>query len=71
MSSGFIETEGVITKVLPNTVFRVRLDNGNEILGNLSKEMRENYTRILVGDRVKVELTSYDSVQCRITQLIN
>ncbi|MGF1523883.1 MAG: translation initiation factor IF-1 [Leptolyngbyaceae cyanobacterium] len=70
MSSGFIETEGVVTKVLPNTVFRVRLDNGNEILGNLSNNMRENYTRILVGDRVKVELTSYNSTQCRITQLV-
>lgn len=70
MSSGFMEIEGVITKVLPNTVFRVQLDNGNEILGNLSQAMRENYTRILVGDRVKVELTSYDSTQGRITQLI-
>lgn len=70
MSNGFIETEGVVTKVLPNTVFRVQLNNGNEILGNLSKDMRENYTRILVGDRVKVELTSYDSTQGRITQLI-
>ena len=70
MSSEFIEAEGVITKVLPNTVFKVQLDDGREILGNLSREMQENYTRILVGDRVNVELVSYNSVQGCITQLI-
>ena len=70
MSNDFIEAEGVITKVLPNTVFRVQLSNGREILGNLSREMQGNYTRILVGDRVKVELASYNSVQGCITQLI-
>ncbi|MBE7385724.1 MAG: translation initiation factor IF-1 [Leptolyngbya sp. SIO1E4] len=71
MSSDFIEVEGTVTKVLPNTVFRVQLDNGNEILGNLSNDIRENYTRILVGDRVKVELASYNSAQGCITQLIS
>jgi translation initiation factor IF-1 len=70
MKSCFIETEGIVTKVLPNTIFRVEINTGTKILGNLSHEMRKNYTRILVGDRVKVTLTSDNSAQGYIIQNI-
>jgi len=70
MTNYFIETEGVVTKVLPNTTFRVQLNNGTEIAGDISHKMRKNYIRVLVGDRVKVELTSSDSTQGCITERI-
>ncbi|HWS24200.1 MAG TPA: translation initiation factor IF-1 [Anaerolineales bacterium] len=52
--------EGVVIEALPGTQFKVRLDNGHEILCYLSGKMRKHYIRILLGDRVKVEMSPYD-----------
>ena len=52
-----IEMEGEITEALPNTMFRVKLDNGHDVLGHISGKMRRHYIRILPGDRVKIELS--------------
>ena len=62
-----IEMQGVVTEVLPNTVFRVKLENDHVITAHISGKMRKNYIRILVGDTVKVELTPYDLSKGRIT----
>lgn len=62
-----IEMEGTVIEALPSTQFRVRLDNGHEILAYLSGKMRKYYIRILLGDRVKVELSTYDLTRGRIT----
>ena len=62
-----IEVEGTITEALPNTQFRVELDNGHNVLSHISGKMRMNYIRILPGDRVKVELSPYDLSRGRIT----
>ncbi len=62
-----IEVEGTVTEALPNTQFRVELDNGHNVLGYISGKMRMNYIRILPGDRVKVELSPYDLDRGRIT----
>ncbi len=58
--------EGVVEEALPNTTFRVRLDNGHVVLAYVSGRMRKNYIRILPGDRVTVELTPYDLTRGRI-----
>ena len=62
-----LEMEGKITEALPNTTFRVELDNGHIITAHISGKMRKNYIRILTGDRVKVEMTPYDLTKGRIT----
>ena len=62
-----IEMEGKVLDTLPNTMFRVELDNGHVITAHISGRMRKNYIRILTGDRVKVELTPYDLSKGRIT----
>lgn len=62
-----IEVEGVIEEAMPNAMFRVKLDNGHEVLGHISGKMRKFYIRILPGDRVKVELSPYDLTRGRIT----
>src|SRR5690606_16016262 len=62
-----IEMEGVIQETLPNTMFRVKLENGHVVTAHISGRMRKNYIRILTGDRVKVELTPYDLTKGRIT----
>ncbi|KAB2903767.1 MAG: translation initiation factor IF-1 [Anaerolineae bacterium] len=62
-----IEIEGTIVEALPNTQFLVKLDNGHEVLAYLSGKMRKYYIRILLGDRVRVELTPYDPARGRIT----
>lgn len=61
-----IEMDGVVTETLPNTMFRVQLDNGHIIIAHISGKMRKNYIRILTGDRVKVEMTPYDLSKGRI-----
>ncbi|HOD17846.1 MAG TPA: translation initiation factor IF-1 [Candidatus Cloacimonadota bacterium] len=65
--SGVIEVEGIVKEALPNTTFRVELENGHEILAHSSGKMRMNYIRILPGDKVKVELSPYDLTRGRIT----
>ena len=62
-----IECEGVVTEVLPNTVFKVKLTNGHIITAHISGKMRMHYIRILPGDRVTVEVSVYDLTQGRIT----
>ena len=62
-----IEVEGTVTEALPNTQFRVELDNAHNVLAHISGKMRMNYIRILPGDRVKVELSPYDLSRGRIT----
>jgi translation initiation factor IF-1 len=62
-----IETTGVVTKVLPATMYRVRLPNGHEILAHISGKMRKNFIRITVGDEVTVEMSPYDLSKGRIT----
>ena len=61
-----IVVEGTITEALPGTQFRVQLDAGHEILAYLSGKMRKYYIRILLGDRVRVELSPYDLTRGRI-----
>lgn len=58
--------EGTVTEALPNTQFQVELDNGHEILAYLSGKMRRYYIRVLLGDRVRVELSPYDLSRGRI-----
>jgi translation initiation factor IF-1 len=62
-----IEMEGTIVDTLPNTLFRVKLDNGHIITAHISGKMRKNYIRILTGDKVTVQLTPYDLTKGRIT----
>jgi translation initiation factor IF-1 len=61
-----IEVEGTVIEALKGTQFRVRLDNGHEVLAYLSGKMRKYYIRILLGDRVRVELSPYDLTRGRI-----
>ena len=61
-----IEVEGTVIEALPDTQFKVRLDNGHEILAYLSGKMRKYYIRILLGDRVRVEMSPYDLTRGRI-----
>ncbi|ANF58676.1 MULTISPECIES: translation initiation factor IF-1 [Halomonadaceae] len=61
-----IEMEGVVVDTLPNTMFRVELENGHIVTAHISGKMRKNYIRILTGDKVKVELTPYDLSKGRI-----
>ena len=62
-----IEVEGNVIEALPNATFKVALDNGHEVLAYLSGRMRKYYIRILLGDRVRVELSEYDLKRGRIT----
>lgn len=61
-----IEVEGTVVEALPGTQFRVELDNGHEVLSYLSGKMRRYYIRILLGDRVKLEMSPYDLTRGRI-----
>jgi translation initiation factor IF-1 len=61
-----IEAEGQVIDTLPNAMFKVRLDSGHEVLAHISGKMRMYYIRILLGDRVKVELSPYDLTRGRI-----
>ncbi len=61
-----IEVPGTITECLPNVQFRVKLDTGQDVLAHVSGKMRKFYIRILLGDRVKVELSPYDLTRGRI-----
>lgn len=62
-----IEVEGTIIEALPNAMFRVKLDTGHDVLAHISGKMRMYYIRILLGDRVRVELSPYDLTRGRIT----
>jgi translation initiation factor IF-1 len=62
-----IEMEGTVTETLPNTMFRVQLENGHVVIAHISGKMRKNYIRILKGDKVTVQLTPYDLTKGRIS----
>lgn len=62
-----IEFEGTVLETLPNATFRVRLENGHEILGIIAGKMRMHYIKIVPGDKVTVEMTPYDLSKGRIT----
>ena len=62
-----IEVEGIVTKVLPATMYRVKLPNGHEILAHISGKMRKNFIKITNGDRVTMEMSPYDLTRGRIT----
>ncbi|MDD5916346.1 MAG: translation initiation factor IF-1 [Clostridiales bacterium] len=62
-----IEFEGVVTELLPNTVFKVRLNNGHMVTAHISGKMRMHYIKIYPGDKVTVEVSIYDLSQGRIT----
>lgn len=67
---GSFEFEGVVKESLPNTLFRVELENGEIILCHLSGKMRMHFIKILPGDKVRVEVTPYDRTKGRITYRI-
>jgi translation initiation factor IF-1 len=62
-----LEMDGEVVDTLPNTTFKVRLENGHVVIAHISGKMRKHYIRILTGDKVKVELTPYDLSKGRIT----
>lgn len=62
----FIEADGEVLELLPAAMFRIKLDNGHEVLGHLSGKMRINRIRLLPGDRVRLELTPYDLTKGRV-----
>ncbi len=62
-----LECPGIVTELLPNAMFRVKLDNDHEVLAHTSGKMRKNRIRVLAGDRVTVEMTPYDLSKGRIT----
>ena len=63
-----IKMEGVIVESLPSTTFKVRLENGHEVLAHISGRMRVNYIRLLPGDKVFLEMSPYDLTKGRIVQ---
>jgi len=62
-----IEVEGIVAECLPNAMFRVELPNGHRVLAHISGRIRKHYIRILLGDRVLIELSPYDLSRGRIT----
>ena len=64
---GSIEFQGIALELLPNAMFKVKLENDHEILAHSSGKMRKNRIRVLVGDKVTVEMTPYDLTKGRIT----
>ena len=62
-----IEVEGTVIDTLPNTMFKVELENGHQILAHISGKLRMNYIKILPGDKVRLELSPYDLTRGRIT----
>ncbi|MFH1541355.1 MAG: translation initiation factor IF-1 [Elusimicrobiota bacterium] len=62
-----IEVVGIVKEVLPSAMFRVQTENGHSVIARISGKMRMNYIRIIIGDKVKVELSPYDLTRGRIT----
>ncbi len=62
-----IEMQGTVLETLPNTTFKVELENGHIVMAHISGKMRKNYIRILTGDKVTVQITPYDLTKGRIT----
>ena len=66
MAEECIKVEGIVKELLPNTMFRVGLPNGHEVLAHISGKMRLNFIRILPGDRITLEMSPYDLTKGRI-----
>lgn len=66
MKAERIYKEGVVEEAFPNTLFKVRFDDGTEVLAHLGGKLRVNFIRVLLGDRVRVELSPYDETKGRI-----
>lgn len=64
---GPIKIDGIVTETLPNASFKVKLDNGHEIFAHISGKMRMHFIKILVGDKVSIEMSPYDLTKGRIT----
>ena len=67
IKEGSIEFEGIVKELLPNAMFKVKLENNHEVLAHTSGKMRKNRIRVLAGDKVTVEMTPYDLTKGRIT----
>ncbi|GBR76558.1 translation initiation factor IF-1 [Candidatus Termititenax persephonae] len=67
MAGDVIEVSGTITESMPNAMFRVKLETGQEVLAHVSGKIRKNFIRILLGDKVRLELSPYDLTRGRIT----
>ncbi|CAI6159121.1 translation initiation factor IF-1 [Escherichia coli] len=65
-----IEMQGTVLETLPNTMFRVELENGHVVTAHISGKMRKNYIRILTGDKVTVELTPYDLAKAALSSVV-
>ena len=65
------EMEGTVVDTLPNTMFRVELENGHVVTAHISGKMRKRFIRLVVGDRVKIEVSPYDMSKARITFRLN
>jgi translation initiation factor IF-1 len=63
---GTIEMDGSIAEILPNTLFRVKLENGHTVMAHISGRMRRHYIRVMIGDKVRVALSPYDLSKARI-----
>ena len=63
----FLEFPGTVIEARPNTMFKIQLDNGHEIIAHMAGKMRKNYIRVRPGDKVLVEMTPYDLTKGRIT----
>jgi len=66
-----VELEGTIHTVLPGTMFRVQLDNGHLVLAHISGKMRKRFIRLVAGDRVKIEMSPYDTEKARIVYRVD
>jgi translation initiation factor IF-1 len=66
MTDQLVDVEGVVTKVLPGTMFHVELQNKHQVLAHISGKMRKRFIRLSIGDRVKMEMTPYDLGKARI-----
>ena len=64
--SDYVEAEGIVVEAIPNTTFKVKLDNGHEITAHISGKLRMNYIKILPGDKVILEISPYDLTKGRI-----
>ena len=62
-----IQMEGTVLEPLPNAMFKVKLENGHQVLAHISGKMRKRFIRLVVGDRVKMEMSPYDTTKARIT----
>ena len=62
-----IKFEGTVVETLPSTTFKVKLDNGHEVLAHISGKMRKRFIKIVVGDKVRMEMSPYDMTKARIT----